>query len=88
MGYDITYSFAEINAASHLVHYYNKPGGYSGGSYAEKLIALMDAADKNELKKLLFVYPEYELGVKILNENGADALSDFVVSVRREGRVA
>lgn len=79
------YTPAEINAASHLVHYHNERGGYSGGSFAEKLIELLDHADSENRKRILLVYPEYKLGVKILSESGATALSEFVRSARRFG---
>lgn len=72
----------EMIAASHLLYYYNASGGYPGGSFANKLIELMDMADKENLEKLLKAYPEYEFGVRMLQESGKNKLSNYVLAVR------
>lgn len=72
----------EMIAASHLLHYYNTQGGYPGGSFATKLIELMEIADEENLQKLLTVYPEYEFGVRMLQKSGKNKLATLVLSAR------
>lgn len=59
------------DVAAHVLHAFGREGGYPAGSFTQKLIALIDQADDNNIQLLRLGFPEYVAAILTIQNNPA-----------------
>lgn len=70
---------AEFEAARHLLWWHgDQEYGWQPGSFSNALITVLVLADYQNRARLLSAFPEYEVPVHVMQEQGIDTLIDCV----------